>query len=393
MRWLTREIEAWRMAGVVDDSAAAVIADRYETSSRTRAARLLLMLGAALLGVGTIWLVASNLKLDEIGPVTRVASVALLWLGLVALAEITRASARLSVLACPLALLAAITYGATIFQVAQSLQVPAYESWLLAAWGIGALAYAYATANSGALVIGIAATVGSFVWLLTRGTDGGTSFVLGLGLVVPLTAAAAVLHERRSRPRPHGSERVRFAAGWRLAAATLALLALGSAAIPDALEKASLHALAPALAAGGCAVLIAAAAAVRADRLGRLELAGAVGVAVAALVLVLAAPGSPAAPFSGEDLPTGQLAHALVASALFLALGVGLALLGVSRASAALTNLALAGIVAFVVIQSFGLIAPLLSGAALLLSVGAILVACGLLAARGRRHLAREIAS
>ena len=98
-------------------------------------------------------------------------------------------------------------------------------------------------------------------------------------------------------------------------------------------------------------------------------------------------------PFSGDELPAGPLAHALVASALFLALSVGLAFLGVARESAALTNVAIAAIVLFVAVQSFGLIAPLFSGAALVLAVGAILVACGLLADRGRRRLLREIAS
>ncbi len=43
----------------------------------------------------------------------------------------------------------------------------------------------------------------------------------------------------------------------------------------------------------------------------------------------------------------------------------------------------------FVAVQSFGLIAPLFSGAALVLAVGAILVVCGLLADRGRRRLLR----
>ncbi|HEV2060755.1 MAG TPA: hypothetical protein VGR11_15495, partial [Solirubrobacteraceae bacterium] len=87
----------------------------------------------------------------------------------------------------------------------------------------------------------------------------------------------------------------------------------------------------------------------------------------------------------------GQLAHALAASGLALALAVGVALLGVARESAALTNIAIAAIVLFVAIQSFGLIAPLFSGAALALAVGAILVICGMLADRGRRRLLRAV--
>src|SRR5688500_14621598 len=86
LAWLQRELAAWRSDGLVDDAAAAAIAERYEASSRARAARVLLTLGAALVGVGIIWLVASNLDIDEAGPLTRFAFVAALWLAFVALA-------------------------------------------------------------------------------------------------------------------------------------------------------------------------------------------------------------------------------------------------------------------------------------------------------------------
>ena len=381
LAWLQRELAAWRADGLLDETAAAAIAERYEASSRARAARVLVTLGAALVGVGIIWLVASNLDIDEAGPLTRFAFVAALWLGFVALAEVVRGRERFGVLAAPLTLLAAIAYGATIFQVAQSLQVPAYEPWLLAAWAAGALAYAYATGGAGPLVLGVGAGVGCYVWLLTRDAEGGVAFVLGLALAVPLAAAAAVAHR----------ERERFAAAWRFAGGLVALLALGGAAIPGVLEDAAVPAIA--WAAAGGALAIALLAAVRADRLARVELAGAAGVTVVALVLALTAPDLRADAFSGEELPAGQLAHVLVASALFLALAVGLAFVGVARESAALTNVAIAAIVLFVAVQSFGLIAPLFSGAALVLAVGAILVACGLLADRGRRRLLREMSS
>lgn len=379
MRWLEQELAQWRAAGFVDEAATAGIAARYEVSSRARAARLLLVLGCVFVGVGIIWLVASNVDFEQVGPVARFGLVAGLWLGLVVLTEIVRGRERLGVLAGPLALLAATAFGATIFQVAQSLQVPAYDPWLLAAWAAGALAYAYATGSSGPLVVGIAAAAAFYVWLLTREAAGGAPFVLGVAAAVPPAAAAAVVHA--------GTARASFAAAWRLAAACLALLALAAAAIPGLLEDAAVPVLA--LATAGAALAVAAAVALRADRRGRLELVVAAGVVVAALVLVAVAPDRTADAFAGERLPADQLAHTIAASALFLALAVGTALLGVARESPALTNVAIAAIVLFVAVQSFGLIAPLFSGAALVLAVGAILVACGLLADRGRRHLLR----
>ena len=381
--WLQQELEQWRSAGLVDEAAAQAIGARYQASSRARAARTLLMLGAALFGVGLIWLVASNLEIDEAGPLTRFAFVGALWLGFMALAEVVRGSERVAALAGPLALLAAIGYGATIFQVAQSLQVPAYEPWLLVAWAGGALAYAYATGASGPLVLGVGAAVGSGVWLLSRDVESGASFVLGLALAVPYATAAAVAHREAMRER--------FAGAWRFASGLLALLALGGAAIPGVLEDATVPVLT--LVAGGAALLLVAAAAVRADRRGRVELTIAVACAVAALALAYGAPDFSADPFSGDKPSAAQLVHTLAASALFLALSLGLAFVGVARESAALTNLAISAIVLFVAVQSFGLIAPLFSGAALVLSVGAILIVCGLLADRGRRRLLKDVAA
>ncbi len=203
--------------------------------------------------------------------------------------------------------------------------MPAYEPWLLAAWAAGALAYAYAIGSSGPLVLGVGVAAVFYVWLLTRDVGGGAPFVLVLGLATAaaLTAAAAVLHHRTARAR--------FAAAWRMAAACLALLALGAAAIPGLLEDATVPVLA--LLTAGAALAIAGGVALRADRLGRFELAVAAAVAVAALVLAAVAPDRTADAFAGERLPAGQLAHALAASALFLALAVGVALLGVARES------------------------------------------------------------
>ncbi|MDP8967892.1 MAG: DUF2157 domain-containing protein, partial [Actinomycetota bacterium] len=102
MKWLEQQLAQWRAADLVDEAAAAAIAARYRVSSRARAARLLLVLGCVLLAVGIIWLVASNVELDEVGPFARIGLVAALWLALVVLAEVACRGERFDVLAGPL---------------------------------------------------------------------------------------------------------------------------------------------------------------------------------------------------------------------------------------------------------------------------------------------------
>ena len=64
--WLAAELPLWRAAGLVDDRAATAILANYHPSRRFDLSRLLLTLGAAFVGVGILWLVASNL--DQLPP-------------------------------------------------------------------------------------------------------------------------------------------------------------------------------------------------------------------------------------------------------------------------------------------------------------------------------------
>ena len=76
--WLAAELPLWRAAGLVDDRAATAILASYHPSRRFDLSRLLLTLGAAFVGVGILWLVASNL--DQLPPLVRFAVVAAFWL-------------------------------------------------------------------------------------------------------------------------------------------------------------------------------------------------------------------------------------------------------------------------------------------------------------------------
>ena len=137
LAWLEAELRGWYAEGLVDDTTARAIRSRYVEVRKVTLARIVLTLGACFVGLGLIWLVASNL--DELAPLTRFLLMLVLWLGFVAAAEVlaTRRD-REGDVASPVVgavrLLAAGAFGAVVFQAAQSLQVPAYEPLLVGVW-------------------------------------------------------------------------------------------------------------------------------------------------------------------------------------------------------------------------------------------------------------------
>jgi uncharacterized membrane protein len=76
--------------------------------------------------------------------------------------------------------------------------------------------------------------------------------------------------------------------------------------------------------------------------------------------------------------------------AAYLAVASGYAVLGGMRDSSRLTWLATVALVVFVTVQAFAVFAPIVSGAALFLIVGVVLLGTGVLADRGRRRLVGE---
>lgn len=376
LAWLREELAEWRAEGFVDAAGADAIAGRYEGGRRFRVVGLLIGLGGALLGAGLIWLVASNLDIEEIGPLARFLGVAVLWLAAVAVGEVAVASDRLRVITGPARLLAVLLFGGAIFQAAQSLQVPAFEPSLLAAWGAGGLLYAYASRSAAALVPATVVAASWYVLEVAAEADGG-AVVGALALPVPVCAAVAAVHRTGS-----------FAATWRTLAALLGLIALFVAALPgvagDDLEwtRTLVLGLVGAAVAGAIGLI-------RGARERRDEVVGALALAAVAIALVVIAPNE--GPVFESRAPTGgETMFVLAAMLAYVAWAVGVAVIGAARDAAGLVNLAFAGLLLFVAVQSFGLIAELISGAALLLCVGSILVGLGLALDRGRRRLLRE---
>ncbi|WP_068431522.1 DUF2157 domain-containing protein [Piscicoccus intestinalis] len=428
LSWLTAELAEWSRDGLLTGAQADAIAARYTASARPALRRLVVRLGTVFLAIGLLWMVATNL--DRLSPLLRFAVVCALWLGFVALGEAARsqatpgsgphAAAGVPIPAAVWRMLAAAGFGAVIFQAAQSLQVPAYESRLVGFWALGALAYAYATRSRGALGVALAAGLAWFGWFV--GESAGSQQV---GVVMALAGsvaatALAVLHDTALRQAPGEAlgnaaggplgEPAGFGRAWRLAGGIVALLGVFIAALPAfSLDAAPWPTRASWLLGAVAVVTVAALLAVLLPR--RITSPGAPGVPgsgtgatarrgplgeIAAAVLIAAAAGALAwwRPDGGLDAllqqggPTAeQWARTGVAVLVFVAAAGWQAGLGAARDQGELTAVALAALVVFVTVQSFAVFAPIVSGATLFLVVGAVLVGTGLGAERLRRRL------
>lgn len=381
VHWLETELRSWHAEGLVDDSTAAAIRARYVEVRKVTLSRIVLTLGACFVGLGLIWLVASNL--DAMAPLTRFGLMLAFWLGFVVVAEVLAARRdREGDVASPVVgaarLLAAGAFGAVLFQAAQSLQVPAYEPLLLGAWGLGVVLYAHAVRGVAPLVLGVALLAAWFVWQVGSVADDAFSLSTAVGAAglaaVAVGVGTAVLGRRELAPP------------WREVGAVLVLVALFMAALPYAWGgSATSWALWAGLA---VAVVLGALAALRGDRVDRLE------TALAALALVLTVGLGlwryDVDAMAPDDLSAGAWLRAVLSVAAYLVVASGYAVLGGMRDTGRLTWLATAALVVFVTTQAFAVFAPILSGATLFLVVGVALLATGILADRGRRRLVRE---
>ena len=387
LAWLRRELERWSAEGLIDRGRADEIIARYDAGGRGPAARVLLGLGALIAGVGSVWLVAANLDWDRVSPLGRFTVSALFWLACVGVAEAAHRWSRPhggagSALAGALQALAAIAFGGAVFQVAQSLQVPAYEPALLGAWAAGSLLYAYAVRGATALVVALVVGVAWLVWQLAERADTATAFLAGLVIAGPGLLAIAALHERAGAPR--------FARPWRAIAAACTLGAVLVASLPGAIDG-DQRPPGVILWAAGVALALAVLAWVRADRLSRIELLACVATAVSVLVLFAVAPDVRGRLLESTPRGGADLAITLAASCVFLAVAVGLAVLGTIRSAPELRNIALGGLLLFVALQSFATIAPIVSGGTLFLVVGLLMLVAGVALQRAGRRLAEAV--
>lgn len=378
LAWLRHELPRWQEAGLVDATAASGILHSYREQARVGArlsiGRVLLALGGAFVGIGLIWLVAANL--DRFSPTTRFAFVALVWLVLLAGGELLGARGTSRPVTGAVRLMAALAFGATVFQAAQSLQVPASEPRLLGVWAAGALLHAHLVRAFLPFLVGVAAGVSWWIaqplWIGGTGLTG--VVVLGTGAV--LAAGLAVLADEWQPS---------FARLWRLVAAALALVTLFTAAIPDigndGMRWGTWPVIEVVLAGIVAVVAVAARRGVR-----TLEPLGALATLLVAVGL--------ASWTTGSDTRSVDLAdwgHATASVVAYVLLAVVLVALGTIRDHRAITWLAMGGLVVFTTFQSFAVFAPIVTGAWLFVVLGAVFLATGLLVDRARRGLEQAL--
>lgn len=386
LAWLTEEVAAWRAEGLVTDDTAGGILSRYVAVRRLTMARLMLALGSGFVGVGLIWLVAANL--DQFPPVGRFGVVTTLWLAVVAAAHwgaerrLSRSLASPSPIVGAARGLAALGYGAVIFQAAQSLQVPAYEPSLVGYWSLGALLYAYAVRGVAPLLVGI---ISGLVWLvlqLADTSDSGLEVVLGLLLAALFCVSLSALHERL--------QPTWFAIPWREIGAALLLVGLFAAAVPD-VDADDFSMTTTLWVIGGLVAAVAVGALVLGRRLGRLEVVEAVLVTAVGVALVAWDPSSGYDYEYGDVLTSEDWASAVASVITYIAVAGGVAALGVLRDSPRLTWLAVASVVVFTTFQSFAVFARIIEGAWLFVLLGAIFVGTGWIVDRARRELENSL--
>lgn len=376
LTWLRGELDVWQRDGLLDPAASTAILDRYVPVSGRRLSlgRLMLGLGGVFVGVGLIWLVAANL--DQLPPLLRFGVVACCWLGFLIGGEVAAARGVSAPVVGALRLLAALTFGATIFQAAQSLQVPAYAPSLLGLWSAGVLVHAYAVRAWPPLVVAVPVGVGWWLWQALETGPTPLGGVLAGGTLCVAAVSAAVLHDRRL---------TRFAQTWRVVGVTAGLAALFVAALPgigiDGPEW-SVAVIAQVV----VALVLAALAVVWAPGRLRLEPLGAIVVVASAVGLLAWEAGD-----SVTDLGVQDWAHALVSVALYVVVAVGVAALGVMRDNPVLTFLATAALVLFTTVQSFAVFAQIIQGAWLFVVLGVIFLGTGLVFDRARRGLAAQL--
>ena len=371
LSWLREQVRDWSAAGLIEADQGTAILSRYHSSRRFSLGRLMLGLGAAFVGVGVIWLVAANL--DQLTPLTRFLAVTALWLATLVGAELLAARGTSAVVVGAVRLLAAFGIGAVIFQAAQSLQVPAYEPRLVGLWGLAALVQAYAVRGSGPLLVGIA---GVTTWSMGQGlAEPDPTFVRAVLVAVMMALVAvsvAALHERWQPA---------FVGPWRHVGAALVLVGLFVAGFPVSESWEVTWTWWPVLLVV-LSVLAAGLAATLAPRAARWEVLGAVAVVAVSLVLAAwPAGGDP------DDIALADVGHAVLGVVSYVAVAVGIAVVGTLRDSWLLTAMAALGLVVFTTFQSFAVFAPIIQGAWLFVVLGLVFLATGIGFDRVRRQL------
>lgn len=281
--------------------------------------------------------------------------------------------------------LAAAFLGPALFLLADLHALDVDLSWLLLAWGVGALPAGHAFESRPTTALGLAVLVGAVVDVATVATR-----PFAVAFVGAVVVAAALLVRDRSK---------RLAGVYRLVGLAVAVLALLLVAAQDGrygwIEvTAEPPLVASGLVAVGVAVAVSVAASDAVDgpvqaadgdqgaaatRLDALAVAAPAAVTLAVVTVVRVTP------------PVPELAAFLLVHALLLGLFVAVVVVAAGSRSHALVNLVAVGFLAQVLLILHSTVAEVLSGAVALVVAGLLLLGVGLALERGRRRLLARI--
>jgi len=378
MSWLTDQVAAWEADGLLDRDQGRQVLARYEAGRRVPVARLMLALGACFAGVGAIWLVAANL--ESLSPTARLLLVGAAWLAALVGGEVLATRGTGAARVGAVRLLTALLVGAVVFQAAQSLQVPAWEPWLVGCWGGAALVHAYASRAVAPLVLATLTLATYVVWGTLDAALSPAPLVVALGAAGLAAVALAAVHEERAPA---------FAAVWRTTGAGLLLVSVVVAAVPLDGGWTDLRTWlsGPVVAVLAAVVLLVGAAVLTGGRLARGEVLGGATV-LAGSVLLLAWQVSADAVVSPS---VADLVRALSGLTLCAAAAVAVAVSGTVREQRTLVALGTTALVVATTLQAFTVFAPVLEGAWLFLVLGVALAGAGLTFDRTRRQVAAAL--
>lgn len=281
--------------------------------------------------------------------------------------------------------LAAAFLGPALFLLADLHSLEPEFSWLLLAWGVGALPAGHAFESRPTTALGLAVLVGAVVDVATVATRPFVVAFVGTAVV----AAGLLVRDRTER----------LAGVYRLVGLAVAVLALLIVAAQDGRYGWIEVTAEPTLVASGV-VAVAVAGAVAVDggivgdgpgqaadgdqrvtamRLDALAVAAPVAATVAVVAVVRITP------------PLPELAAFLLVHALLLGLFVAAVVVAAGSGSRAVVNLVAVGFLAQVLLILESTVAEVLSGAVALVVAGLLLLGIGLALERGRRRLLARI--
>lgn len=205
---IRREIEAWRAEGMISDEVAEALLSRYKSTeaerrsfSLNRLAGILAVMGAVLVGLGVVGLVAVNWsEISDLAKLVMMVTCTAASYGAGWLLAYRMGYARVGI---ALILLGAILFGASIHLIAQSFNVDVNHPNLVTAWFLGVVPLAYVTRSKALLVLSIILLL-SALGFRAQGwfeADFESSSVFILGLATYISVAAALFAAGRLHAR------------------------------------------------------------------------------------------------------------------------------------------------------------------------------------------------